>query len=201
MQKIKKFSVYLSLLVILAVIGLIIYEDVFYNFHAVIPEKVYRSATLSNDKLLAVIKKYHIRSIINLRGAQRDNRWYQIEQEDSNNNKVTLYDLPLNAHAIPNKQLFLQLITILQTAPEPILIHCKSGADRTGLASALALIIFKNSPYEKAYDQVSYKYLAFSPTSVGRLVMPKFDAWLKSHHLKSDRENLFIWANTSYPEN
>ena len=38
-------------------------------------------------------------------------------------------------------------------------MHCKSGADRAGLMSALYLILNQNVPVDKAKDQLSFKYL------------------------------------------
>ena len=199
MQKLVSRSVYSLLFLVLIIIGVLVFQDIRYNFHTVIPNKVYRSAELSSSKLISVMKKYHIRSIINLRNSHPNEKWYQLEQQDAKKFHATLYDLSVQAHKTPNKQQLQTLIHTLKNVPLPMLIHCKNGADRTGLASSLALIILNNSTYQNAYQQVSFKYLALSPNSVGRLVLPKYHAWLQAHRLKSSRHNLLAWANSNHP--
>ena len=81
-----------------------------------------------------------------------------------------------------------KLVNILRTAPKPILIHCKAGADRTGLASAIVLILHDYSIQKVTY-QYSYHDLALSFNSAGKLVIPYYLCWLKRHHLKRLRKS------------
>ena len=59
-----------------------------------------------------------------------------------------------------------KLINIVKNAKKPILIHCKAGADRTGLVSALYLYSIGD---KNALKMLSLKYghfpYLFSPTS------------------------------------
>ena len=50
------------------------------------------------------------------------------------------------------------LIDTLRSCPYPLLIHCKSGADRTGLASALYLMIRRGVPPEQAEDAFTLEH-------------------------------------------
>src|SRR6516162_10223858 len=49
------------------------------NFHAVIPDAIYRSGQLSPSSLQQHIERYQIRSVINLRGKNANQPWYQEE--------------------------------------------------------------------------------------------------------------------------
>ncbi|MNL27860.1 hypothetical protein D3C87_1494800 [compost metagenome] len=51
-----------------------------------------------------------------------------------------------------------QLVAIMRDAPKPILIHCKSGADRTGLATALYLGRVAYLGEKAAESQLSVRY-------------------------------------------
>lgn len=43
-------------------------------------------------------------------------------------------------------------------APKPLLIHCESGADRSGLAAALYLAAISGAGEEVAEEQLGLKY-------------------------------------------
>lgn len=47
---------------------------------------------------------------------------------------------------------------VMRDAPKPLLIHCKAGADRTGLASALYLGALEHQTRETAGWQLSILY-------------------------------------------
>jgi protein tyrosine/serine phosphatase len=50
------------------------------------------------------------------------------------------------------------LIALMEKADKPLLIHCKDGADRAGLASALYLAIVKRVDPKMAEAQLSFRY-------------------------------------------
>lgn len=52
------------------------------------------------------------------------------------------------------------LLLEIETAPKPILIHCRGGADRAGLVSALS-VIEEGAPIEKAWRHLSPRYMHF----------------------------------------
>lgn len=61
------------------------------------------------------------------------------------------------------------MIDTLRTLPKPFLMHCKSGADRAGFASALYLAVVANVPVAEAKKQLSARFLHFGFTSTGIL--------------------------------
>jgi protein tyrosine/serine phosphatase len=51
-----------------------------------------------------------------------------------------------------------RLLAILNAADKPLLIHCQSGADRSGLAAALYLAAIARHGEAAAKDQLSFRY-------------------------------------------
>lgn len=108
------------------------------NFHEVLPGQLYRSAQPTASAIADYSSRYGIRTIVNLRGSS-DASWYKDEVSKSEELGLTHIDFRMSA----NKQLPVErareLIALLRDAPKPILIHCQSGSDRTGLASVIYL--------------------------------------------------------------
>ncbi len=114
--------------------GVLIYEG---NFHAVGDGSLYRSAQLSGSELTSAIQEYGIKSVLNLRGAHRGERWYDDEVAASTANGAAHYDYPLSAKRVVTTRQIGEILDLIRQAPKPLLIHCKSGADRSGLVAAL----------------------------------------------------------------
>jgi hypothetical protein len=168
------------------------------NFHTVIPGKIYRSANLSSSSLQFAINKYHLRSIINLEGEQQDDFWYNDEIAIATRTGVTHYDISLPAHGLPKGEQLKRLIEILQNAPQPLLIHCRYGSDRSGLASAISLILSETNGYDDFDEQISWRYGVLSPSSVGFEVFTNYDDWLQANHLINTKQNFLKWVNGEF---
>ena len=128
------------------------------NFHEVSPRQVYRSRQLNGTELTEAGRRYGIKSILNLRGANHGSQWYQDEVEVAHRFGLRLYDYPITASRELTAEQIEHLVAILRDAPKPILIHCKSGADRTSLVSALYLVALDRSSVEVASQQLSVYY-------------------------------------------
>ena len=167
------------------------------NFHTVVPGKVYRSAQLSAKQFNQYIHKYQIKSIINLRGAHNHAPWYAHELAISGKDGIKHYDLHLDAMNTNSKVHMLQLIQLLKSSPKPVLIHCQHGSDRTGLASAFAIILFTHQPLSKAIHQTSSDFLAVDPRSTGKVEMALYKQWLMSNNRQNSAKNLQLWLAES----
>ena len=157
----------------------IIYFLIYGNFHQV-DKDLYRSAQLYSFNLSYYIRKYHIRSILNLRGG-RGKWFYKDEIDTSKEYNITHYDYYISDISIQSIKSMNKIIRILKKAPKPILIHCKAGADRTSLVSALYLdsikkdknaskelsILYGHFPWlgskTKAMDKSFANYVKFYP--------------------------------------
>lgn len=128
------------------------------NFHEVVPGELYRSAQLSGKQIIKKSDQHSIRTIINLRGDNKGETWYDHEIESAQLLGLHHVDFRMSSGRQLNQAEVAQLIRIMREAPKPILIHCKGGADRTGLASALYLAAIKKQGKFEAKKQLSFMY-------------------------------------------
>ena len=135
--------------------GLVQYHG---NFHAVQEGAFYRSAQLDKEELHRVIRDHRIRSVLNLRGAHPGQSWYDEEIAASQALGVTHYDYSLSAHRFVTGQQIGEMLDIIRKAPKPLLVHCKSGADRTGLVSALYRFAEEGASVDRADRELSLVY-------------------------------------------
>lgn len=169
-----------------------------YNIHTVISKEVYRSAQLPKKELEKIVKDKKIRSIINLRNSHPKEKWYREEEILSKAKGIHLYDVSLPAFNFPTQAQLINLTTLLKKAKRPILIHCRHGSDRTGLASAITLILKNDHSITNIEKQASWRYLALNTNSVGKLVLKKYSKWLQDHHQISSAQNFYFWLKNYY---
>ena len=96
----------------------------------------------SNQPSKARLQKLHdmgIRTILNLRGQDKFS-FYLFERESCADLGITLIDHKIYARSLVPRAQYLALFDIFDRLEKPFLLHCKSGADRAGLASALWLM-------------------------------------------------------------
>ena len=122
-----------------------------------ISKGIYRSNQPSPKKIEYWFKK-GVRTILNLRG-ESDQGAYYLEKEACKTLGINLIDHQLGASTLKSKEVLLELCKILKTIKGPLLMHCKSGSDRAGLASVIYLIAVKKINPSVAANQLSIKYL------------------------------------------
>ena len=146
------------------------------NLHQIAPQ-VYRSNQPSDRQLAALHKSVGLKTVLNMRGKSK-NSFYLFEAETCEKHGITLVDLPMSASEAPSRQKLHQLIATLRAVEKPLLMHCKSGADRTGLAAVLYLLLVEKRPYAEAKAQLSLRYLhvANSPAGVQDHLLRCFEA-------------------------
>ena len=157
-------------------LGSVIYVEIQGNFYTITPGEAYRSAQPGAKKLERYLKQYGIKSIINLRGKNPDKAWYQEELKVSKDSGAALYSVALSSKHPPDEKELKELIRIFNNAPRPVLIHCKRGADRTGLVAAMWKVFVDKEPKREAKKQLSPFYFHFrigKTASLDRF----FDAW------------------------
>nr|WP_245197758.1 tyrosine-protein phosphatase [Jiella mangrovi] len=143
-------------------------EHVTGNVHTVIAGELYRSGTLSPAALQALVDERGIRTIINLRGRHPDHAWWRGEEQIAERNGIELIDLGWSASKPLSDKQVTAFYAAIDAAPKPVLIHCMSGSDRSGLASALYLAHRLKSDEETAEGQLSIVY--------GHIGLPFFPA-------------------------
>lgn len=139
------------------------------NFHTVSPGKVYRSAQMDGATLARWKRDYGIASVLNLRGPNQGSDWYDTERAVSDQLGIQHIDFRMSAASELSQAEVQRLLALMQDAPKPLLIHCKSGSDRTGLAAALYVAAVDHRSESAAEWQLS---LAF-----GHIGLPISRAW------------------------
>ena len=137
------------------------------NLHAVLEGEVYRSAQPSAAQLVERTAAYGFRSVLNLRGPS-DADWYRAERQTAARLTLTHADFAMRDREILTPDRAAALMALMEALPKPVLIHCKAGADRTGLAAALLLAGAGRGEAE-AEAQISFRY--------GHVPLPVSAAW------------------------
>lgn len=138
------------------------------NFHEVLHGELYRSAQPNGRELASYASGHGIRTVINLRGEHVGTGWYDEELKASTDLGLKHIDFSMSSRTELTPKQANDLIRIFETAEKPILIHCKAGADRTGLAAALYLASVGQAGEEAAEAQLSLLY--------GHFPIPVFSA-------------------------
>ncbi|OGT42537.1 MAG: hypothetical protein A3F13_05095 [Gammaproteobacteria bacterium RIFCSPHIGHO2_12_FULL_40_19] len=193
------FFIVLSIPLVLLIIHVAFYYFTD-NVHPVIPGEIYRSAQLNNKGLTHYTKAFHLKTIINLRGRWPGERWYQIESHFAKTHHLHYYPIKFSAYQLPTKERLRELVTLLQTAPKPLVFHCEGGADRTGMAAAISVILYdKNVSLDAIKKQASWHYNAVSRNTVGYQILRNYFAWLKQHQYQSSKQRFLQWVNSPVP--
>lgn len=116
---------------------------------------------------LTALARRGFRSVINLRGEGRSGAFY-LERYHAQRLGLQLYSLKLSSRRAPTLEQLTTLHDWLDQAPKPLLLHCKSGADRAGLAAAISLLLQDEVP-EVAARQLSWRYLHIRNASTGMM--------------------------------
>jgi len=134
------------------------------NFHTIVSGEAYRSGQMDAAQLSRAIQAYGIKSIVNLRGTNAPT-YYRGEIETAKRLGVRHYDFSLSATDEITMPQMDEIIRTLREAPKPVLIHCKAGADRTGLVSALYCLTLKGETPAQADRELSiwYGHIPWAP--------------------------------------
>ena len=162
------------------------------NFHQV-SDEVYRANQPSPSHLRSY-KDRGIKAVLNLRGFTQQS--YALFEEDSCKNLgLDLISVPFSGSSAPQPEKLLEIIDIMEKIPKPFVLHCKSGADRAGLVSAMYLIVQKKLSVTEAKKQLSFKYLHLDFTKTGILdyILDVF-----SQRLKIENIDFLDWVKREY---
>ncbi|MGB2202349.1 MAG: tyrosine-protein phosphatase [Pseudooceanicola atlanticus] len=143
-----------------------ILRKVWTNFFEVAPG-VYRSNHPDHARF-AKLKQMGIKSVLNLRGAG-GSAHYLTEKASCEALGLTLVDCNLQARNAASRDHILGVIDAFRTIEKPFVMHCKSGADRAGFASAMYLMVIEGRPVEEARKMLGPKYVHFKWTKTGVL--------------------------------
>jgi protein tyrosine/serine phosphatase len=153
------------------------------NVHVVAPGLVYRSAQLLPEELESVIAEYGIRSVISLAPPEPEQSWYRGEISVTSAHKIARYEIPLSRGVRPTTGQLQHLLSALEKAPKPVLLHSQSGADRAGLAAAIFQYAVASRPASEAGQQLSIRYGHFPSILPETAAMDaSFDEFVRANH-------------------
>jgi protein tyrosine phosphatase (PTP) superfamily phosphohydrolase (DUF442 family) len=170
------------------------------NFHVVLEGRVYRSGQLDAAALEAAVRRYGLRTVINLRGDKRGRDWYDSEVGTARRLGLAHHDVDFIATTLPPRPTVVRLVDLLESATEPILLHCAFGADRAGFASAVARIVRDGAPVTAARDELSlaYGHLPIGPAAEIGGFFDLYARYLDERGLTDAPETFKSWLRTVY---
>ncbi|MQT13090.1 fused DSP-PTPase phosphatase/NAD kinase-like protein [Segnochrobactrum spirostomi] len=146
----------------------------FYRNRHQVDARLWRSSQPSPADI-AWAARQGIRTVVWLRG-DRELGGFALEREACERHGLTLVTLPLWSRSPPTAEMVRAAARLFETIEYPALVHCKSGSDRAGLASALYLILAAGRPVEEALGQLSLRYGHVPSSKTGVL-----DAFLEAY--------------------
>lgn len=117
------------------------------NFHR-IDECAFRSSQPTTYQLRRIIKKHGIKTVLNLRGYEKNSPLRALEEKVCKEAGVKLIYINTYSRKIPDDKMLEEFRETFKTIEYPVLIHCKAGADRAGIGSMLYLHYHKGVPLE-----------------------------------------------------
>ena len=129
------------------------------NVHVVAPGAVYRSAQLGPAELEHVVRRYQIRTVVNLCGCSDPAAVVSATRAappaDWGFARKTWASPPAACRPSTPCASSSRRWT---AATIPILIHCHRGIDRTGMASTVALLLHTDAGLAEAREQLGFRY-------------------------------------------
>jgi protein tyrosine/serine phosphatase len=164
------------------------------NWAEVIPGKLYRSNHPTPARLKAAARKYGLKTLVNLRG-HRQCGSDALSRETAGRLGLNHIDMAFESRGAPHRDRILRFAGIYQSLQTPALMHCKSGADRAGLAAGLA-ILFEGGTAAQALDQLSWRFGHFNRSRTGIL-----DAFFLHYAAEAEGRMPFLdWVRDTYDE-
>lgn len=169
-----------------------IFRLIYLNAHQVTPD-FWRSAQPAPYQIKR-FQKMGIRTIVNLRGGREQGAW-PLEKETCEKAGITLIDFVVRSREAPSRETILQAKELFETLQYPVLVHCKSGADRAGLMAALYLVLHEGRPVEDASKQLSWRFGHFKFAKTGIL-----DAFFALYQKEGKGMSFLEWVEQVYDQ-
>lgn len=165
------------------------------NLREVSKGKVYRSAQLKPAAFKEAIESRGIKSVINLRGDRKSEAWYKDELALCEAQKVEHVDINIGLGELPRPEVLQSLVTTLEAGPYPMLLHCRSGADRSALGAAFYMHIVEKKPLEDAVNaQLTWRY---GHVAIGKA--KSIDDFFELFRTTAGGQGLKEWLYSTYP--
>jgi protein tyrosine/serine phosphatase len=164
----------------------------FHN-HRHIGGQMYRENQPS-PKRIAKLAKMGIKTIINLRG-ESPKGFYLLEVEACKEDGITLINHRMYSRDVHTVEAIKGARDLFETIEYPAVMHCKSGADRTGIMGVLYKHFKLGQPISEAVEQLRLKYLHVKQGKTGMLdfFFQDYLTYTESHDI-----SFIDWVETVY---
>jgi len=164
------------------------------NLAPVIPGKVYRCNHPTPVRLRRLQKRLGLRTLINLRGRTQSGS-DALSREAARDLGLSFHDMAFESRGAPHRDRILRLHEIYRTMPTPAIMHCKSGADRAGLAAGL-MVMFDGGTAAQALRHLSLRFGHIRQSRTGIL-----DAFFLQYQREAEGRKPFLdWVQEDYDE-
>ena len=119
-------------------------------------ERAWRSGQPAPHHVTALARR-GVRTIVNLRG-ERMCGSYLLEKSTCERHGIKLINFKIRARVAPRREDVKAVVQLFEGIEYPMLLHCKSGADRAGLVSVLYRFLKEDVPLVEAKQQLSLRY-------------------------------------------
>ena len=138
--------------------------------------------------------KRGIKTVINLRGETQIGS-FQLSRDACNRYGIKLINFQAHSRGLFTPEEILDVKQMFDEVEYPAMMHCKSGADRAGIMSALYLILHEGKPVSEAKRQLHWRFGHVRQSATGIL-----DFFLESYEKANEKRPIdFIeWVKTEY---
>lgn len=147
-----------------------------------------------SPKRIAELAKMGIKTIVNLR-AESPKGFYLLEKEACEEHGITLVDFRMYSRDTHTPEKIRAAKELFESIEYPAMMHCKSGADRTGVMGVLYRHFHMGDSIEEAMEQLSFKYLHVKQGKTGMLDF-FFNDYL--NYAKEHEISFMDWVETVY---
>ncbi len=164
-----------------------------FNFHR-ISEEAFRSSQPTMWQLRRMVKKYGIKTIVNLKGPNERSAYWAFEREQCRKLGIHLVDVSIASRSIPDVGRIRRAKEVFETIEYPMWMHCKAGADRTGIYATLYQYFRKGIPIEDTDQLRLWPYGHIKHSKAGKIdhYLEQYIAYRKTH----PEVGLLEWAET-----
>jgi protein tyrosine/serine phosphatase len=167
------------------------------NWGVVAAGRLYRSNHPLPWQLRDAARRHGLRTVINLRGHRPQCGSDRLARREAAALGLVQIDAPFESRGAPHRDRILRLAEIFRGMEEPALLHCKSGADRTGLAAGLWLLL-QGRPVEEAQAQLSLRFGHLRQSRTG--ILDAFFALFAARRRAAPGLGFLDWVRTEYDE-
>jgi protein tyrosine/serine phosphatase len=162
------------------------------NLAAVQPGRLYRCNHPTPWRLRRMVDTLGLKTIINLRGKTQSGS-DALSRDAARRLGLEFHDMALESRGAPQVDRIMRLHTIYRTMRAPAIIHCKSGADRAGLAAGL-FVLFEGGTAREALQQLSLRFGHIRQAKCGIL-----DAFFLHYQREAEGRKPFLdWVQQDY---